>query len=118
MIAMHDDQPTALAIAATEAAALLTLMCEGRDDMVPVVDLTARIYVIPAPTEIGLAGDAGTGAGATMLLFAGAAALATASRIPCAGPGSVAILHTSAQIDDLVADLAEVLSCVAPPAGP
>jgi hypothetical protein len=53
-----------------------------------------------------------------MLLFAGAAAPSTAARIPCAGPGSAATLHTSAQIDDLVAALAEALSRVAPPADP
>jgi hypothetical protein len=118
VIAMHDDQPAALAIAATDATSLLTLLCEGRDGMIAVVDLNARIFVIPAPAGVGPAADTGTDAGGTMLLFAATAALAPAARIPCAGRGSVAILHTSAQIDDLVEALADVLSCVEPPADP
>ena len=114
VITLHDDLPTALAIAGPDATALLTLLCQGRDGVVTIIDLTARIYVIPAPSKVEPASNASTGADATMLLFAGAAA----ARIPCAGKGSVAVLHTGAQIGDLVASLADVLSCVEPPADP
>lgn len=112
VVALHNDLATALALSPKEAIELVTLLCMGRDGMVAVPDFSSRIYVVPAPGQVGQGHREDTVP--MMLLCASMSALANATRFPCAGPGSVAIVHTSDQIADFHDAVFDVAASITP----